>query len=38
MERLQCSLADMDVDASGKLKLSDHSKLDIIIGICCALV
>jgi serine/threonine protein kinase len=38
MERLQCSLADMDADASGKLKLDDHQKLDIIMGVCSALV
>jgi serine/threonine protein kinase len=38
MERLQRSLAEMPVHADGKLLLNEFEKLDIIIGICSALV
>jgi hypothetical protein len=38
MERLQHSLAETPVDASGQLALNEFEKLDIIMGVCSALV
>ena len=38
MERLQHSLAETPVDASGQLTLNEFEKLDIIMGVCSALV